>query len=314
MALSPKLWRSFGRVLLQFNRCETTTRGYHRIAKFSIRPIRVGRRLGLGSFLASSLIAARGFSLWSSPAQPEAESPPSNLPSPDDLIIEEADRLYHSYEILPHYNHLIQHKDSNNDDILWRLARATRDVANMASTTSDDKKRLTYEALEYVKRALDLNGTNYACHKWYAICLSDVGDYEGVKQKISNAYVIKDHFEKAIALNPKDATSVHLLGLWCFTFADMPWYQTKIAAVVFATPPSSSYEEALEKFLQAEEINPGFYSKNFLMIGKTYLRQGNHKMALLYLTKAKEAPARKEEEYQTRKEAIELMKGLGVKS
>lgn len=47
-------------------------------------------------------------------------------------------------------------------------------------------------------------------------------------------------------------------------------------------------------------VDPNFYSKNFLMIGKTYLKQGNTKMALLYLTKARDAPARKEEEYQVR--------------
>ncbi|KAJ8042405.1 Regulator of microtubule dynamics protein 1 [Holothuria leucospilota] len=305
--------RSFGR-FLRYSQPRRSAQRVNR-AKIctSLGTITSRRRLGLGTFLTSSLVASRGFSLWSSPSQPEAEPVPST-PSPEELIIEEADKLYHSYEIESLYNHLLQHKDTNNDEILWRLARSSRDVANLASTTPDDKKRLTYETLEYTKRALALNDANYACHKWYAICLSDVGDYEGVKQKISNAFIIKEHFEKAIELNPKDATSVHLLGLWCFTFADMPWYQSKIAAVVFATPPTSTYEEALEKFLKAEEINPNFYSKNFLMIGKTYSRLGNTKMALLYLTKAKDAPARKEEEYQTRKEAIELLKGLGVKS
>lgn len=31
--------------------------------------------------------------------------------------------------------------------------------------------------------------------QWYAICLSDVGDYEGVKVKIGNSYIIRDHLE-----------------------------------------------------------------------------------------------------------------------
>lgn len=31
--------------------------------------------------------------------------------------------------------------------------------------------------------------------QWYAICLSDVGDYEGIKVKIGNAFIIKEHFE-----------------------------------------------------------------------------------------------------------------------
>lgn len=31
--------------------------------------------------------------------------------------------------------------------------------------------------------------------QWYGICLSDVGDYEGIKTKIGNAIVIKEHFQ-----------------------------------------------------------------------------------------------------------------------
>lgn len=31
--------------------------------------------------------------------------------------------------------------------------------------------------------------------QWYAVCLSDVGDYEGVKVKIGNSYIIRGHLE-----------------------------------------------------------------------------------------------------------------------
>lgn len=34
--------------------------------------------------------------------------------------------------------------------------------------------------------------------QWYAICLSDVGDYEGVKVKIGNSYIIRDHLEVSL--------------------------------------------------------------------------------------------------------------------
>lgn len=77
--------------------------------------------------------------------------------------------------------------------------------------------------------------------QWYAVCLSDIGDYEGVKVKIGNSYIIRDHLEvrghlgqfhhgitfnlssevkhvfssqRAVELNPKDATSLHILGYW----------------------------------------------------------------------------------------------------
>ncbi|XP_048451965.1 regulator of microtubule dynamics protein 1 isoform X2 [Rhincodon typus] len=98
------------------------------------------------------------------------------------------------------------------------------------------------------------------------------------------------------------------MGLWCFTFAELPWVQQKIAAMFFATPPSSSYEEALQYFNKAEQADPNFYSKNLLMMGKTYMKLKNEKLALLWLTKARDYPARNEEDKQVQKEANELLK------
>jgi hypothetical protein len=83
----------------------------------------------------------------------------------------------------------------------------------------------------------------------------------------------------SIELNPKDATSIYSLGYWCFLFADMPWYQRKIASAVFATPPTSTYEEALAYFKKAEETEPSFYSMNLLMLGKTKIPK---QLAMLY--------------------------------
>ncbi|XP_072324058.1 regulator of microtubule dynamics protein 1 isoform X1 [Scyliorhinus torazame] len=223
-------------------------------------------------------------------------------------IIDQADYLYGTGEVAKLYHLLIEHKNSTNGEILWRLARASRDLAQLENTPAEQKKQLTYEALEFAEKALEKNEFSFAAHKWYAICISDVGDYEGTKAKIANAYVIKEHFQKAIELNPKDATSIHLMGLWCFTFAELPWVQQKIAAMFFATPPRSTYEEALQYFNKAEEADPNFYSKNLLMMGKTYMKLKNEILALLWLTKARDYPARNEEDKQVQKEATELLK------
>ncbi|XP_041513113.1 regulator of microtubule dynamics protein 1 isoform X2 [Microtus oregoni] len=168
-------------------------------------------------------------------------------------ILEQADYLYESGETEKLYQLLTQYKESEDAELLWRLARASRDIAQLSRTSEEEKKVLVYEALEYAKRALEKNESSFAAHKWYAICISDVGDYEGIKVKIANAYIIKEHFQKAIELNPKDATSIHLMGIWCYTFAEMPWYQRRIAKVLFANPPTSTYEEALKYFHRAEQ-------------------------------------------------------------
>ncbi|XP_040979095.1 regulator of microtubule dynamics protein 1 isoform X3 [Aquila chrysaetos chrysaetos] len=158
-------------------------------------------------------------------------------------VIEQADYLYGSGETEKLYRLLVQHKNSDDAELLWRLARASRDLAQLSSTSAEEKRQLAYEALAYAKKALEKNESNFAAHKWYGICLSDVGDFEGIKTKIGNAIVIKEHFQRAIELNPKDATTIHLIGIWCYSFAEMPWYQRKIAATLFATPPTSTFQE-----------------------------------------------------------------------
>ncbi|XP_059250802.1 regulator of microtubule dynamics protein 1 isoform X2 [Mustela nigripes] len=216
-------------------------------------------------------------------------------------ILEQADYLYESGETEKLYQLLTQYKESEDAELLWRLARASRDIAQLSGTSEEEKKLLIYEALEYAKRALEKNESSFAAHKWYAICISDVGDYEGIKAKIANAYIIKEHFEKAIELNPKDATSIHLMGIWCYTFAEMPWYQRRIAKVLFATPPSSTYEEALGYFHRAEQ-------------GKTYLKLHNKKLAAFWLMKAKDYPAHTEEDKQIQTEAAQLLTGFSDKN
>ena len=89
--------------------------------------------------------------------------------------------------------------------------------------------------------------------QWKGILLSDVGDYEGSKKKIQNAYIIRDEFVKASELNPNDALCYFLLGEWCYTVSDMSWMLRQAAKAIFGTPPSSTFEEALKHFLKAEE-------------------------------------------------------------
>ncbi|XP_078137370.1 regulator of microtubule dynamics protein 1 [Sander vitreus] len=226
-------------------------------------------------------------------------------------VLEQADYLYSCAETEKLYQLLLQYKDSDDAEFLWRLARASRDLSELPNMEDGRKKQLVFEGFEYAKKALEKDEKCFAAHKWYAVCLSDVGEYEGVKVKIGNSYIIREHLEKAIELNPKDATSLHILGYWCFAFAELPWYQRKVAAVIFSSPPTSTYEEALVFFLKAEEVDPNFYSKNLLMLGKTYMGMKDQKKALLYLTKAKEYPAHTLEDKEVHKEAVDLLKKLG---
>lgn len=239
------------------------------------------------------------------------ESPVVVLALEKEEVLEQADYLYSCAETEKLHQLLLQHKDSDDAEFLWRLARAARDLSQQPGLEAERKKQLVFEAFDNAKKALERDPNSFAVHKWYAICLSDVGDYEGVKVKIGNSYIIRDHLETAIKLNPKDATSMHILGYWCFAFAELPWYQRKVAALIFSTPPTATYEEALEFFLKAEEVDPDFYSINLLMLGKTYLALKDKDKALFWLAKAKDYPGRTHEDKEAHKEAADLLKKLG---
>jgi len=87
----------------------------------------------------------------------------------------------------------------------------------------------------------------------------------------------------------------------------MSWVTRQIASTLFNTPPSSTYEEALEHFLKAEEIDPGFYKKNLLMIAKTYKALGNAELSKKYALMALEVAIKEEEDKESHEEAKKLL-------
>lgn len=54
---------------------------------------------------------------------------------------------------------------SEDAELLWRLARASRDRAQLSRTSEEEKQLLVYEALEYAKRALEKDESSFAAHK-----------------------------------------------------------------------------------------------------------------------------------------------------
>ncbi|XP_054716619.1 regulator of microtubule dynamics protein 1-like [Uloborus diversus] len=225
-------------------------------------------------------------------------------------IIKEADVLYDNGHYDKLHEALLPHRSTDNPEILWRFARAIFEKCRNEEKT--EKLKSLEESLSLVDRALELDETCWAAHKWRAILLDYVWRFKSTKGRIIHSFDVKKHMERAIELNPKDSTSYYLLGEWCFTFADMPWYQRKAAAAIFASPPTSTYEEALQFFEKAEQICPKFYSMNLLMIGKCYLKMKQEDKAILFLKQALEYPVKTPDDQQAHAEAEKLLKNLNA--
>ncbi|NXE20502.1 RMD2 protein, partial [Ardeotis kori] len=164
------------------------------------------------------------------------------------------------------------YKYDNCVDFLWRLARAYGDLFEM--TTDAEEKRKYYVCVFFFSPLR------------FAIMCGYMSQFESVQNKIRNGYLFKEHLDKAIELKPQDPFLYYLNGRWCYSVAQLSWIEKKVAAALFGTPPTSTVEEALQNFLKAEEMCPGYSKCNYVYLAKCYKDLGQKNNALKYCDSA----------------------------
>ncbi|KAI6653495.1 Regulator of microtubule dynamics protein 1 [Oopsacas minuta] len=223
-------------------------------------------------------------------------------------IVKKADQLFDNNEFEKLLEFLSAYKEYNEPKLLWRLSRANYKVALAKSTTKERSKELAYKAVELVEKSLELDSNSFAAHKWAGITLSHINKYEGFKSQIKQAHQIKSYFDKSLKLHPNEPTTLHLLGQWCYSIADISWIERRIIATILATPPDSSFEEALECFKKAEDQQPGFYSMNWLFLAKTLIKMNRLSEAKHWLDKLSNYRIENEEDENAVEEGKQLKK------
>jgi|GEM_PF-4803709 tetratricopeptide (TPR) repeat protein len=115
-------------------------------------------------------------------------------------IIKMADEYYLKDNFQEAYNVLKKAYDSGNKDyeILWRLARATKNLVNKELETKDKKKAIAIyeEAQKYAEEANKVKPQNDMGHYWLAAVYGSIGMLKGVL----NAVALMDPMEKEARL------------------------------------------------------------------------------------------------------------------
>ncbi|KAM4663253.1 regulator of microtubule dynamics protein 3 isoform 1-T3 [Discoglossus pictus] len=171
----------------------------------------------------------------------------------------------------------------------WRLARSYSDMCDL-SEDEQEKKSYASEGKEEAEYALQRGEQCADCHKWFAILCGQLAEHEGIQKRIQIGYLFREHIEKAISLKPQDSKCYYLLGRWCYQVANLGWLERKTAAALYETPPSATVHEALQNFLKAEELTPGFSRAARVYIAKCYKELANAKTAAHWLKLASEVP------------------------
>ncbi|XP_071384538.1 regulator of microtubule dynamics protein 3 [Centroberyx affinis] len=199
--------------------------------------------------------------------------------------------------------HRVQYGDSR--EFLWRLARAYND---MYESTEDKQEKKTYaeQGREEAEIALKKNGLNAECHKWFAVLTGLTSQYESMHGKLKSSHILKEHLDRAIALRDDDPLCFYLLGRWCYEVSTLGWLEKKAAAALYEQPPTSTLHDALENFLKAEELNPGFSKTVRLYIAKCHKELGNISEAKNWAELAVKTPATTNDDDEAAKLEVQL--------
>ena len=89
--------------------------------------------------------------------------------------------------------------------------------------------------------------------------------------KLKGAYGIRDNFRRATVLDPTDAESVHCLGQWCYSIAEMGASSWVARNGMASIGLKASFEEALGHFRAAEPLKVLYMISNLPHRSSPYL-------------------------------------------
>ena len=167
--------------------------------------------------------------------------------------------------------------NSEDVEVMWRLAQCNFYIGQQSEDVKIHKEYY-YPALDYARKALELNPESARANHWYAVLIGQTGEIEGTEQKIINSYDFKKYAEIAISLDPSYDMTYHVLGRWHFELADLSWIERSIAGWVYATPPEGSFKEAVEFFKKAVASNNDEI-RHYVWLGNSYYALGDYNNA-----------------------------------
>ncbi|KAF0880435.1 regulator of microtubule dynamics protein 3 [Crocuta crocuta] len=265
----------------------------------SCETVKMGRKDSLDLVVeVASGLAARA---------PEAE----DSPGLEDMLplLQQADELHQGSEQGKRegFQLLLNNKLAygSRQDFLWRLARAYSDMCELAEEVSE-KKSYALNGKEEAEAALEKGDENAECHQWYAVLCGQLAEHESIQRRIQSGFSFKEHVDKAIALQPENPMAHFLLGRWCYQVSHLSWLEKKTATALFESPLSATVQDALQSFLKAEELQPGFSKAGRVYISKCYRELGKNSEARQWMKLALELPDVTNEDSAFQKDLEEL--------
>ncbi|CAD6189501.1 unnamed protein product [Caenorhabditis auriculariae] len=189
-------------------------------------------------------------------------------------------------------------------ELLWRLAKFCHEIGS--KTEKSKRKDIVAEGQKYATEAFAADPNNFLAAKWAAIMSGQITEFLGTKEKIEQGKKCKEYLDKALTMDAKEYSLLHLRGRWAFNVANLSWLERKAAAVFYATPPTATIEEAIADLKAAYDLNPKWL-ENIVFLAKAYLAAGDKASAGKYLNEGVQLAPENDNEKELLVEAKQLL-------
>jgi tetratricopeptide (TPR) repeat protein len=164
---------------------------------------------------------------------------------------------------------------------------------------NDEKIQLGKKALTSAEKALAIDPKLADAHLAMAVCYSRLGSLLPAKTKVEYSRLVKSYAETALKLDPQSDLAWHILGRWHQACADVGGLTRGIVKMVYGALPDASFEEAIQCFKKAEQLNPQRLCHK-IELGLTYVKLGQKEAARRALEEGLKLPDRERDDPDTR--------------
>jgi tetratricopeptide (TPR) repeat protein len=196
----------------------------------------------------------------------------------------------------------------NDPLILQKLSRQYSDLTLDAPDVAE-KKRLCTAALTYAQRAVALRPTDPVNVLSLAICYGKLATYADTRTKIEYSRHVREHAERALALDPAYDYAHHVLGRWHYEVASLGAATRFIVKLIYGGLPNASTAEAVRLLTRATELAPQLPSHR-VELGFALLADGQRAAAKTAFEQALALPQQEKYDDEARRRARTALEKL----
>lgn len=196
----------------------------------------------------------------------------------------------------------------NDPLILQKLSRQYSDLTLDAPDVAE-KKRLCTAALTYAQRAVALRPTDPVNVLSLAICYGKLATYADTRTKLEYSRHVREHAERALALDPAYDYAHHVLGRWHYEVASLGAATRFIVKLIYGGLPNASTAEAVRLLTRATELSPQLPSHR-VELGFALLADGQRAAAKTAFEQALALPQQEKYDDEARRRARTALEKL----